>query len=348
VSLTGGTAAPTFGRGAARRTQVCKGDTMGKFSSRVVLGCVVALSLSVVGCGQINNLRAKMAFREGNSAYQAGEWQEAATAYEEVLSYNPSEPQMLTSYFFLGNSLDNQYRPGRVGDAANDAILARAIENYKMAIDLLDGINPQFRTLSMQYLIAAYGSDKLNDPSLAEPLLRQMLQEDANNPPTYFILSRLYEDAGDYEQAEAALVAARNAVPGDASIYTTMAAYYDRQDEFDKLVEALEARTAQEPNNPEAYYTIATYYFNKASRDFTLSDSDKATYAESGVDAVDRALALNENYIEAIVFKGLLLRLQANVDPSVARQRVLLDEADALGERAEELRLSAAAGIAAS
>jgi tetratricopeptide (TPR) repeat protein len=321
---------------------------MGKFSSRVVLGCVVALSVSVVGCGQINNLRAKMAFREGNSAYQAGEWVEAATAYEEVLAFNPSEPQMLTSYFFLGNSLDNQYRPGRVGDSANDAILATAIENYKTAIDVLDGINPQFRTLSMQYLIAAYGSDKLNDPSLAEPLLRQMLQEDASNPPTYFILSRLYEDAGDYEQAEAALVAARDAVPGDASIYTTLAAYYDRQGEFDKLVEALEARTAQEPNNPEAFYTIATYYFNKASRDFTLSDGDKATYAESGVDAVDRALALNENYLEAIVFKGLLLRLQANVDPSVARQRMLLDEADALGERAEELRLSAAAGIGAS
>ena len=342
---------------------------MGKFSPRVVLGCVVVLSVSVVGCGQINNLRAKMAFRDGNSAYQAGEWEEAATAYEEVLAYNPTEPQMLTSYFFLGNSLDNMYRPGRLGDDANDAILDRAIENYKTAIDLLEDVNPEFRTLSMQYLIAAYGSDKLNDPSLAEPLLRQMLQEDSGNPPTYFILSRLYEDAGDYEQAEAALIAARDAVPGDASIYTTMAAYYDRQGEFDKLVEALEARqepnnpeayytiatyyfnkarTAQEPNNPEAYYTIATYYFNKASRDFTLSDGQKGEYALSGIDAVNRALALNENYLEAIVFKGLLLRLQANVDPSVARQRVLLDEADALGERAEELRLAAAAGVAVS
>jgi len=321
---------------------------MGKFSSRVVLGCVVALSVSVVGCGQINNLRAKMAFRDGNSAYQAGEWEAAATAYEEVLSYDPTDPQMLTSYFFLGNSLDNQYRPGRVGDAANDAILARAIENYKTAIETLDGVNPQFRTLSMQYLIAAYGSDKLNDPSQAEPLLRQMLREDPNNPPTYFILSRLYEDAGDYEQAEAALIAARDAVPGDASVYTTMAAYYDRQGEFDKLVEALEARTAQEPNNPEAYYTIATYYFNKASRDFTLSNAQKADYAVSGIDAVDRALALNDDYIEAIVFKGLLLRLQATVEPTLARQRALLSEADALGERAEELRLAAAAGVAAS
>ena len=321
---------------------------MGKFRSRVVLGCVVALSLTIVGCGQIANLRAKLAFREGNSSYQAQEWEAAVESYEAVLAFNPSDPQMLTSYFFLGNSLDNQYRPGRVGDAANDAILARAIENYKTAAEVLEDVNPDMRTLSLQYLVAAYGADKLNDPSLAEPLLRQMIQEDPTNPPTFFILSRLYEDAGDYERAEAALVDARDARPEDASVYTTLAAYYDRQGEFDKLVEALEARTAQEPNNPEAYYTIATYYFNKASRDFTLSDGDKATYAEAGVAAVDRALALNENYVEAIVFKGLLLRLQANVDPSVARQNALLAEADALGERAEELRLAAAAGVGVS
>ena len=50
---------------------------MGKFRSRVVLGCVVALSLTIVGCGQIANLWAKMAFREGNSSYQAQEWEAA-------------------------------------------------------------------------------------------------------------------------------------------------------------------------------------------------------------------------------------------------------------------------------
>ena len=319
---------------------------MGKCRSRVVLGCVAALSFTIVGCGQVNNLRAKMAFREGNSLYQSADWAPAVEKYEEVIAFNPSDPQMLTTYFFLGNSLDNQYRAGRTGDPVNDALLTGAIENYKTAAEVLMGVNEEMRTLSLQYLIAAYGADKLNDPSLAEPLLVEMIQEDPNNPPTYFILSRLYEDAGDYERAEAALVSARDANVADSSVYTTLAAYYDRQGEFDKLVEALEARTSQEPNNPEAYYTIATYYFNKASRDFTLSDGEKATYAESGVAAVDRALALNENYMEALVFKGLLLRMQANVDPSVERQQALIAEAEALGERAEELRQGEAAAAA--
>ena len=318
---------------------------MRKFSSRAVCGCVVALGFMVVGCGQVANLRAKMAFREANNLYQAQDWVMAAEKYEEVAALNPTEPQMLTTYFFLGNSYDNQYSPGRLNDPANDALLTMAIDNYKRAAEVLVDANPEIRTLSLQYLVAAYGPDKLNDPSLAEPLLQDMIQEDPDNPPTYFLLSRLYEDLGEYDSAEAALVAAREARPDDSSVYTTLAAYYDRQGDFDNLIQSLEARTAQEPNNPEAFYTIATYYFNKASRDFSLSDAEKVTYADAGVVAVDKALALNGNYMEALVFKNLLLRQQANLEPSVARQNTLLAEADELRDRAEELRLAAAAGV---
>ena len=317
---------------------------MRKFSSRAVFGCVVALSLMVIGCTQIANLRAKMDFREANNLYQSQDWVMAAEKYEEVLAANPTDPQLLTAYFFLGNSYDNQYAPGRVNDPANDALLTMAIDNYKRAADVLTD-NPEMKTLSLQYLVAAYGSDKLNDPAQAEPLLLQMIQEDPDNAPNYFILARLYEDVGEYENAEATLVKAREARPDDPAVYTTLAAYYDRQGDFDKLIQALESRTAQEPNNPEAHYTIATYYFNKASRDFSLSDAEKTTYAESGIVAVDKAIALNENYMEALVFKNLFLRLQANMEPSVARQNTLLAEADELRDRAEEIRLERAAGV---
>ncbi len=317
---------------------------MRKSSSWAVFGCVVALGLIVVGCGQIAGLQARMAFREGNNLYQAQDWVMAAEKYEEVAATNPTDPQLLTTYFFLGNSYDNQYAPGRVDDPANDALLTKAIDNYKTAAEVLTD-NPEMRTLSLQYLVAAYGSDKLNEPGLAEPLLQEMIQANPDVGPNYFMLSRLYEDLGEYENAEAALIRARAARPGDSAVYTTLAAYYDRQGNFDMLIQALEARTAQEPNNPEAFYTIATYYFNKASRDFSLSDAEKGTYAEAGVVAVDKAIALNENYMEALVFKNLFLRLQANLESSPARQQTLLAEADELRDRAEEIRLERAAGV---
>lgn len=319
---------------------------MRMFSSPVVMSFVAGLGLAVTGCGQVANLQARMAFREANGLYQAQDWKAAAEKYEEVLALNPTDPQLLTSYFFLGNSYDNQFKPGRENDPANDALLTKAIENYKLGSERIEN-NPQIRTLSLQYLVAAYGSDKLNDPSQAEPLLLKMIQMDPKESANYFLLSRLYEDSGDYENAEAQLVKAREMRPADPVVYTTLAAYYDRQGEFDKLIEALEARAAQEPNNPEAYYTIATYYFNKASRDFSLNNAEKGKYAQAGLAATDKALALNKDYFEALVFKNLLLRVQATVERDRGRQLALLKEADQLRDRAEELRKLKAAGLGA-
>jgi tetratricopeptide (TPR) repeat protein len=317
---------------------------MRMFSSLAVISCVAGLGLTVTGCTQIANLQARMKFREANGLYQAQDWKAAAERYEEVLALNPSDPQMQTTYFFLGNSYDNQYRPGRENDPANDALLTKAIENYKLAAERIKE-NPQIRTLSMQYLVAAYGSDKLNDPSQAEPLLQQMIQMDPKEVPNYVLLAQLYEDSGDYERAEATLQKAREARPNDPSVYTTLAAYYDRQGQFDKLVESLEQRIAQEPNNPEAHYTLATYYFNKGSRDFSITTAEKIKYANAGVAAVDKALELNKDYMDALVYKNLLLRLQANLDKNPARQQALLKEADQLRNRAEELRKQKAAGL---
>ena len=317
---------------------------MRKFSSQAVFSVVAVLSLMVSGCDQIANLKGRMAFREGNALYQAQNYKAATEKYEEVIAVNPTDSQLLTTYFFLGNSYDNQFRPGRENDPANEALLTKAIDNYKLAAERIQD-NPQIRLLSLQYLVAAYGSDKLNDPAQAEPLLQQMIQMDPTESANYFLLSRLYEDSGDYEYAEATLIKAREAKPGDPVIYTTLAAYYDRQDQFEKLMEALEARTAQEPNNPEAFYTIATYYFNKVSQDSRVGNEEKAKYSQSGIVAVDKALALNKDYMEALVFKNLLLRVQANLERNPARQQALLKEADAIRNRAEEIQKLRAAGL---
>jgi hypothetical protein len=48
----------------------------------------------------------------------------------------------------------------------------------------------------MEYLVAAYGPEKLNDPAQAEPIVQQMIQMEPNEPTNYFALSKIYEDAG--------------------------------------------------------------------------------------------------------------------------------------------------------
>jgi len=308
---------------------------MRTFSSRAaVVALVLAAAVMAGGCGQVGKIKAKMAVKKGNPAYTAQDYKVAAGYYEEALKQDPS---MTDLYFFLGNSYDNLYRPAKKGDATNDSYLTRAVENYKKGSE--QAATPSIKHLSLQYLVSVYNSpDKMNDPSQAEPLLLSMIQMDPSDVTNYFVLSRIYEDAGDYERAEQQLVAAREKKPKDPAVYMNEAGFYQRQGDFEKMIEAVQERTKQEPNNPEAFYTLATFYWEKASRDVKLSDAQKANYAQAGLDAVNKALDLKNDYFEALTYKNLLLRTQANISKNPAEQQKLIKEADELRKQAEELR----------
>lgn len=307
---------------------------MRKFSSRMALGALIAtIGLVTAGCSQFAMLKAKMAFKDANQMYQQQDYRGAAAKYEEAIA---NDPKLTYAYFFLGNSYDNQFRPTKRGEAANDSLLTKAIDNYKKSTEVEQ--DPKIKKLAMEYLVAAYGPDKLNDPSQAEPILRRMIELEPTEPSNYTYLSRIYEENGDYEQAEQLLVKAREMKPNDAGVYVTLAAFYNRQGEFDKTMEALHARAEREPNNPEAYYTIATYYWEKAYRDFTTPEADKIKFVQAGNEAIDKAIKLKADYHEALTYKGLLLRVQANLEKNPARQQALIKEADQYRDRAVEVQ----------
>ena len=143
--------------------------------------------------------------------------------------------------------------------------------------------------------------------------------------------------------AEQMLTKARDARPNEAAVYMQLAGFYNRQGEFSKTMDALNARAAQEPNNPEAHYTIATYYWEKAYRDFTTPEPDKVKFVKQGLESVDKAIQLNPNYFEALTYKNLLLRVQANLEKNPARQQELLKEANTWRDKAQEVRNKAKA-----
>jgi tetratricopeptide (TPR) repeat protein len=297
------------------------------------MSLVVGLAVSLTACSQFQGLKAKKLFRDANTAYSRQDYRQAAATYEEVLA---SDPTLTTAYFYLGNSYDNLYKPSRIGEADNDALLDKAIENYKQAAD--KETDPQLRQLALEYLVAAYGPDKKNDPGQAEPIVQQMIEIDPNEPANYFVLAKIYEDSGLYDDAASTLLRAKEVRPNDAAVYLQLAGYYNRQGEFEQTIEALQQRANIEPDNPEAYYTIATYYWEKAYRDFNLDDETKREYVMSGLESVDRALEIKDDYSEAMVYKNILLRLQANMETDQDTIKALIAEADDLRDRAEELR----------
>jgi tetratricopeptide (TPR) repeat protein len=325
------------------------GDAMRIFSG-ASLTALAMLALATVGCGQMSELRAKKAFKEANQAYAAQDYKKSAELYEETIQADPNLGLVgPAAYFYLGNSYDNQYKPSRQGEADNDVLLAKAVENYQTAAEKLSASDKpedkKLGQLALDFLVAAYGPDKMNDPAKAEPVVQRMIQLDPSDPANYFKLATIYENAGAYENAEDILLKAKEARPNDPTVYTTLASYYNRQGQFEKTITALQERAAKEPNNPEAFQTLAVFYWDKAFRDARLKENEKKDFVQKGIVAVDKGLQIKPDYIDALIYKNLLLRLQANTEKDPSKQQALLKEANELRDKAEDLRKKKASGV---
>ena len=311
---------------------------MRSFGARLAL--VTTLVLPLVSCQFVDQLQAIKVFKDANTFYQRADYEAAAAMYEEVIA---NDPTMMDAYFYLANSYDNLFRPALRGEPDNDLLLEKAIDNYIASVDIQT--NEAMRTLSMQYLVAAFGPDKANDPAKQEPVVQQLITTDPTNPDNYFRLAKLYEDSGLYAEAEQVFLQVRDLRADDPTVYLQMAGFYDRNDEFDKTIEALRQRAVIEPDNPEAFYTISTFYWEKAFRDFRLTEEQELEHVMLGLTEADKALELNADYVEALTYKNILIRMQANLTEDLDLQEQLIAEADVLRDRAQALQDRRTSGL---
>jgi tetratricopeptide (TPR) repeat protein len=308
---------------------------------------VVAIATAGAACGRysISNIRSLKAFQDANKEYTKNNYKPAIVRYEDAIRLNPD---LGFAYFFLGNSYDNLYKPALKGEPENDAYLIKATEHYRTAIEKLKGATTpkelECRNRAFQYLINAYGADKLNDFSKAEPIAKELIQAEPGEPANYQLLGRLYEDLGRYEEAEASYTKAIEMRPSEGLAYQVLAGYYGRRGEFDKMMQAWYSRAKVEPNNPEAWHAIATNYWDKVFRDKRLARATALEYTKKGILAADEAIKLNPDYYEAVTFKNILLRQQALYERDPATQKRLLEEADVVQRRALELQKKQNAG----
>jgi tetratricopeptide (TPR) repeat protein len=306
-----------------------------------VAAIVVALGAGAAGCGRysISNIRSLKAFQDANNLYKKAEYKAAIESYEKSIRFNP---ELGFAYFFLGNSYDNLFKPAKKGEPENDANLTKAADNYRIAIQKLaasaDPKEKEIRNLAFQYLIAVYGQDKLDDFSKAEPIARELIAAEPNEPTNYQALAKMYEDLGRYDEAEATFKKAIDLRPKDGLGYQLLAGYYNRQGQFEKTIIAFEQRAAAEPNNPEAWHTIGGFYQDKVFRDKKLPRNQALDYTLKGIAAEDKALALNGEYFEALTYKNILLRQQALYEKDPAKQKLLLNEAETLYQKALEVQ----------
>ena len=171
-----------------------------------------------------------------------------------------------------------------------------------------------------------------------------MIELEPNDPANYFGLSKLYEDAGRYDEAEQALLKGKEIKPNDPLVYTQLSGYYNRQGDFEKTIDNLEKAAELDPKNPQGFHLIATFFEEKVRKDFRLNPVEKKDFSIKGITAEDKALALNPGYVDAMIIKNILLRHQANAETKdPVKQKDLIKQADELRAKAIAIQKGAKA-----
>jgi len=304
---------------------------------------IAALVPVLGGCGKV---QAKAAFKDGNKDYKEENYKKAIVDYEKATRLDPS---MAEAWFYLGSSHQALYRPGKEG-AENKEHIDKAIECFKKSMEVNKADNDRLKKVKMNTLAALtsiYSDDPYRNYDEATKYAEQLVQENPNDSKNLYAKANLYEKFGKVNEAETTYKRVTELNPNDPKACGALAGFYnkplwDGRSKFDQAIEILERCAAMTPNDASGYQKLATFFWDKAYRDPLLTDEQKEQYADKGLEMVDKALALKADYFEAVIFKGLLYRVKANVAKNPQLKQQYLEQALALQKQGLEMKKAAA------
>lgn len=316
-----------------------------------VLALTAVAALALVCCAeQINMLKARQAFKDANVAYAAKNYAKAIEDYSRVIELDPQDKsQVLThSLFYLGSSHHMLFRPAKEDDPENLAHLDKAKEYYEKTLQH----DAKYR-YAIEQLAGIY-RDNLDDFENSEKYFKMILDLEPNKPENWYSLGALYERFHDPDTMplfDKALEAYQKPIefnPNDPAAYRQVAGLLNKYGRFEETMEWLAKARDVQPDNSEGYYTMATYYWDKVYRDPDLKVPQRKEYIDLGMAQLDKALELKSDYVEALIYKGLMLREQSKIEPNARKKQALLDEAKQYQEKALELKKQQDAAAAAA
>lgn len=149
----------------------------------------------------------------------------------------------------------------------------------------------------------------------------------------YSQLSQLLHERGETDAAETVDLQWREKFPSSVRAQTAAAAVFNRRGDFENCIAALRAVADLQPQSAEARHRIAVFLWDKSRGDNRLDPATRLSYIMQGIELENQALALVPDYMEALTYKNILLRLQANQTADRTEQARLIAEADELRNR---------------
>jgi len=270
----------------------------GRTVRRIAAAGLAVLSLGAAGC---DKFKSKQLIREGNAYFKEQLYEDALKKYEAAQALDPSEVR-LDKFVAMGYMA--LYNPGSTHPKDQEA-LNRSIEHFK------------------KYLAA-----KPEDDKAAKFLV------------TTYMNAQKYDDAIKYFKE---LVAKH---PQDSQAVQTIAMLYAKQGDYENSMEWQKKRGELEPNNAEVFYTMGVTAWDKsyntmgidASPDKGITNEKRKEMLDFGMAQLDKAIQLNPDYFEAMLYKNLLYRQYVRIEADPAKIAELNAKANELQQKALEVK----------
>lgn len=311
---------------------------MKKRCQALVLAALVPF-LAGASCSRI---RAKSAMKDGNKQYKEENFKRAIEYYQRAVELDPNFSE---AWFYLGSSHQALHRPGK-DTPENVEHLDKAIEAYKKSLETNTGTSQRHKKVKVNTLGALtgiYSEDPHRDFATAHGYAQQLVQDNPNDAKNLYAMANLFEKFEKVDEAEKTYRQIAEGNPNDGKACGALAAFYNKplwggRSKFDQAIEVLQKCAALDPNNCDGYQKVATFFWDKAYRDPLLTDEQKRQYADKGLEAVDEALQCKPDYFEAVIFKGLLYRVKATVEPNPRLRQQYLEQAALLQKQGLDLK----------
>ncbi|HVO12485.1 MAG TPA: tetratricopeptide repeat protein [Vicinamibacteria bacterium] len=313
------------------------------------------LPIALIGAG-CNTVKAKAAFKDGNRLYKEENYRKAIDEYRRAVEL---KPDFAEARFYLASAEQALYRPGKEG-ADNRAHLDTAIGEYEKALEVNRANSNQLKQLrlrTLEALTVIYSDPPVQNYEKALGYAEQVVKDNPNDTKNLYAMAGLYEKFNRVKEAEETYQKVTEQNSKDVKACNALAQFYNkplwddqgnvwvdgqskgaRRSKFDQAIGTLNRCADIDPNDPNGHQLVATFYWDKAYRDPLLSDKQKNEYADKGIEAVDLALKAKPDFWNAIVYKGLLYRVKAQVAPSPAERKRYLDQAVLLQKQAADLK----------
>jgi len=149
-------------------------------------------------------------------------------------------------------------------------------------------------------------------------------------------LMSLYEGAKKYDELMRYIQDDLKKNPGSLKDNKAIVSIYLRTQ---RIKEAYDWITTHIPNaDAEPYYLVSVYCWDKAYRDPTISPQERGSFVDLGLTSADKALKLQPEYFDAMIYTNLLYREKAKIQTDEKLKQEYFDKADEFRNKALALR----------